>query len=116
MVIRRRKVKVDDSGDTDLLERSREDGRRGKEVLLAEERIIRGYKDKIKNPITAIRSFCVECMGGGVREIASCTAKDCSLYPFRMGTNTMDIRTTQEYKDKMEAKHGKQVIGRRRKR
>ena len=57
--------------------------------LLAEARIIQKYKDRIKNPISAIRSHCIECMGGQVHEVARCTAPQCSLYPFRMGKNTM---------------------------
>lgn len=57
--------------------------------LLAEARIIRRYKERITNPISAIRSHCVECMGGQVQEVARCTALECSLYPFRMGKNTL---------------------------
>ena len=57
--------------------------------LLAEARIIQKYKERITNPISAIRSHCVECFGGQVHEIARCTATQCSLYPFRMGKNTM---------------------------
>ena len=57
--------------------------------LLAEARIIQKYKDRIKNPISAIRSHCIECMGGQVHEVARCTSPQCSLYPFRMGKNTM---------------------------
>ena len=57
--------------------------------LLAEARIIQKYKDRIKNPISAIRAHCIECMGGQVHEVARCTATQCSLYPFRMGKNTM---------------------------
>lgn len=56
------------------------------------EKLIAGYKDRIKNPITAIRSHCVECMGGAPREVADCTSTACSLYPFRMGVNTMSAK------------------------
>lgn len=73
--------------------------------LLAEARIIRKYKDRITNPVSAIRSHCVECMGGQVQEVARCTALKCSLYPFRMGKNTLhkkygkprtDLKTTRK--------------------
>lgn len=51
--------------------------------------IIAKYKERVKNPLTAIRAACVECMGGGVQEIASCASTGCPLHPFRMGKNTM---------------------------
>lgn len=54
-----------------------------------EDRIIATYKERIKNPLTAIRSHCVECFGGAPRQVAECTSKNCSLWPFRMGKNTM---------------------------
>lgn len=47
------------------------------------------YKAKIKNPITAIRSHCVHCCCGQLSEVANCTAKGCSLHPFRMGKNPL---------------------------
>jgi hypothetical protein len=60
--------------------------------LLAEARIIQKYKDRVKNPISAIRAHCVECMGGQVHEVQRCTAPQCSLYPFRMGKNTLHAK------------------------
>jgi hypothetical protein len=33
----------------------------------------------------AIRSFCIECMGGSKAEIERCTAPKCPLYPWRLG-------------------------------
>jgi hypothetical protein len=51
-----------------------------------DEKIVRRYKARIGNsPLRAIRSQCVECMGGMVKEIAICPTKCCSLYRFRMG-------------------------------
>ena len=52
-----------------------------------ELRTIARYKLRIKSPKTAIRSHCVECMGGQIAEVSRCTNKNCSLYPFRMGKN-----------------------------
>lgn len=49
--------------------------------------IIAKYKEKATTPKNAIRSHCVECMGGMIAEIARCTSTGCSLYPFRMGKN-----------------------------
>lgn len=59
------------------------------------DRIILGYKEKATNRKNAIRSHCVDCMGGLVQEIARCTSTDCSLYAFRMGKNPYDSRTIE---------------------
>jgi hypothetical protein len=60
------------------------------------DRVIQAYKDKIRSPSTAIRAFCVTCMGGYVRSVAKCTAIACPLYPFRFGTNPMHGRVGQK--------------------
>ena len=39
------------------------------------------------NPVKAIREHCIECFGGHVSEVKSCTNTKCALYPFRMGKN-----------------------------
>ena len=59
------------------------------EFVTKEDRIIATYKEKITNPLTGIRSHCVECMGGSVHLVAECASVKCSLHPFRMGKNTM---------------------------
>lgn len=43
-------------------------------------------------PVSAIRQFCIECVGGGGRKRASkmvreCPAVKCPLHPFREGKN-----------------------------
>ena len=43
--------------------------------------------EKLTSPLKAIRCFCIECMGGQVREVKDCTAPNCPLYAFRMGKN-----------------------------
>lgn len=48
--------------------------------------------EKITSPLKAIRAFCIECMGGQVREVKDCTAPNCPLYPFRMGKNPYRTR------------------------
>lgn len=35
----------------------------------------------------AIRAKCLDCCAGNSAEIRRCAAKDCSLWPFRMGTD-----------------------------
>lgn len=63
------------------------------------DRIIQKYKAKVHSPVSGIRAFCVECMGGQVREIPNCTSHQCSLYPFRMGKNTLDKRARVKEED-----------------
>lgn len=43
-------------------------------------------KKEIKNPVKAIRAFCLECLGN-YEEIKICTATKCPLYSFRLGKN-----------------------------
>lgn len=57
--------------------------------ITAEDRIIAEHKARIRNPLTAIRAFCVECLGGMPRAVSKCPSTKCSLHPFRMGKNTM---------------------------
>ena len=42
-------------------------------------------KKALKQPLSAIRLFCLECQGGSLSEVKECICKDCQLYPFRMG-------------------------------
>lgn len=43
-------------------------------------------KKEIKNPVKAIRAFCLECLGT-YEEIKICSANKCPLYAFRFGKN-----------------------------
>lgn len=43
--------------------------------------------DEIKSPLKAIRAFCIDCMGGQVREVKLCPSQICPLHAFRMGKN-----------------------------
>lgn len=65
----------------------------GEDQCSKETRIISRYKDAIKNPLTAIRSHCVECMGAAIQSVAECSAPSCSLYKFRMGKNPYHKRS-----------------------
>ena len=40
---------------------------------------------KQNSPITAIRRYCVECSGGGRKEVAECHIYRCPLFPYRFG-------------------------------
>lgn len=42
---------------------------------------------RVRNPLTAIRAFCVTCMGGYVAMVLDCTAPKCPLFVYRMGKN-----------------------------
>lgn len=60
--------------------------------------IIASYKDDATSYKNAIRSHCVDCMGGLVQAVKDCSASPdkedhCSLWPFRMGENPFDART-----------------------
>lgn len=49
-------------------------------------RIIDKYRAKATTPLKAIRAFCIACMGGQVRMVGRCTATNCVLYGYRMGS------------------------------
>lgn len=52
-----------------------------------EDSVVLQYRRRIKNPATAIRAFCMKCMGGAMAEVRRCEAMNCPLWSFRMGTN-----------------------------
>jgi len=39
------------------------------------------------SPLKAISIKCLECSGGHVMVIKNCITEDCSLFPYRFGTN-----------------------------
>ena len=46
------------------------------------------YQGEIPSMKIAIRSFCLNCMGGGsdaITGVKECTANSCWLYPYRLG-------------------------------
>ena len=45
------------------------------------------YKEKVKNPMTAIRAKCVECCNGSLKEVRECRVTSCALHEFREGKN-----------------------------
>lgn len=50
------------------------------------------YRDRIKNPMTAIRCFCVICQGGSTAGVRKCVSTDCPLWSMRMGRNGLSTR------------------------
>ena len=65
----------------------------GDPEIVRTARVIARFKAGATNRRSAIRAFCVECMGGAIQEVGRCQSTDCSLYPFRMGENPFDART-----------------------
>jgi hypothetical protein len=45
----------------------------------------RKLRKRIRNRSTAIRSFCIMCMGCQPKAVKECSATWCPLWPFRMG-------------------------------
>lgn len=54
--------------------------------------VVERYKERPDSPVNRIRSFCVGCMGGYVKEVKNCTAVDCDLYPLRFGVNVFSAK------------------------
>lgn len=46
-----------------------------------------GNNEEIKSPLKAIRAFCIDCVGGQVKEVKLCPSQICPLHAFRMGKN-----------------------------
>lgn len=57
--------------------------------------------EEIRNPVKAIRAFCVECCGGSSNEVKLCPATECQLYAFRFGKNP--YRTKREMSEEQKA-------------
>lgn len=53
-----------------------------------------------KNPVKAIREFCLDCCGESSSAVKECTAVNCALYPFRLGKNP--FRTKREMTDEQK--------------
>lgn len=70
--------------------------------------VVLKYLGKVRNPMTAIRAFCVQCCGGYLGEISKCqngreNAKPgepwCPLHEFRNGDNPYHRRTSKSKSD-----------------
>lgn len=59
----------------------------------------------------AIRAQCVECMGGQMYDVSGCSAKKCSLYPFRMGCSAK-AEATEDMRPKQTGKQNSYGWGR----
>jgi hypothetical protein len=45
-----------------------------------------------RNPLKAVRAFCLDCMGGNRAEVRRCTSVGCSLWVYRSGKNPFTAR------------------------
>lgn len=46
-----------------------------------------GTREVSLTSLSAIRTFCLECVGWGYYEVEKCTSPLCPLFPFRFGKN-----------------------------
>lgn len=52
-------------------------------------------------PLSAIKAFCIDCLGGQPKLVKGCTSKNCPLWPYRTGHNTNSKRTMTEEQRQM---------------
>ena len=57
----------------------------------------------ISTPINAIRAKCLDCCYDQREEVKLCPAKDCPLWPYRMGKNPNRKRTMTDEQRKAAA-------------
>ena len=68
----------------------------------------RDKSKKHKQPVKAIREFCIECMGGRenkifLKQIKDCSSQDCPLYDFRFGKNPFHTKQLTDEQRKVKA-------------
>lgn len=63
-------------------------------------------KNRITNPVKAIRAKCLDCCCNSQNEVKLCTTKNCPLYPFRFGKNPYRTKRelTEDQKNMMAEK------------
>lgn len=57
-----------------------------------------------KNPVKAIREFCLDCSGGSFTVVKECTTITCPLHPFRFGKNPFRTKREMTEEQKEAAK------------
>ncbi len=60
--------------------------------------------DECARPLTAMRNFCLQCMGWVATEIPGCTAPDCWLFPYRLGKNPL-VKKSEARAEAMRKRH-----------
>lgn len=56
--------------------------------------------NEIRNPVKAIRAFCLGCSGDSPAEVKNCPVEKCPLFPFRMGKNPYRQRREMSEEEK----------------
>lgn len=71
--------------------------------------------EQIRNPVKAIRAFCLDCVGNSPNEVKLCPSERCALYPFRFGKNpyTAKRKLTEEQKHAVAARLAAYRLGRK---
>ena len=57
-----------------------------------------------KNPVKAIREFCLDCSGDSSKNVKECTSVNCPLHPFRLGKNPYRTKREMTEEQKEAAK------------
>lgn len=60
-------------------------------------------------PLSAIKAFCIDCLGGQPKLVKGCTSKNCPLWPYRTGHNTNSKRTMTEEQRQLAAERLKKA-------
>ena len=47
-------------------------------------------------PLSAIKAFCIDCMGDQPRLVKECTTQSCPLWPYRLGKGNARRAMTEE--------------------
>ena len=69
-------------------------------------------KFRAQNPLKAIREKCLDCSCGNAAEVRKCVAIDCTLWPYRMGTNpfrkkrALSVAQKRERTERLSKPHG----------
>lgn len=62
-------------------------------VVDNEDNVDHVYRNRIKGRLTAIRAYCVMCVGGSARAVRMCTMTTCPLWSMRQGNNPFRRRS-----------------------
>lgn len=77
--------------------------------MTPQDRNIERALKRVRNPLTAVRAFCVNCMGGYVNLVPGCTAPQCPLFAFRMGKNSKAKARGKSFKSG-ESRHANHAV------
>ena len=76
-------------GRRDLVKESSDGGTEGTDPRSLDFRLAQAYFGSPKPLSRIIREKCLDCCCGVGSEVRKCTAVDCPLWPYRMGSNPL---------------------------